>query len=147
MGWSRAETRAMRYPTRDSNLECLPTEQRQWNRFKSRVSLLCIVKANSHIPCRAPAVRRQRRVLRESPHVTGKIRTANRETPLGSRKKPNLGRSSMIIHTHTMPCLCRAVPWPWEVASRHGRSTAWTQRGMCETNTVALACSSGKDTI
>ena len=50
-------------------------------------------RAYSHMPCYAPAVLRQCRVLCESPRVAGKIRTANRETPRGSRKKPNLGRS------------------------------------------------------
>ena len=49
--------------------------------------------ANSHIPCCAPAVPQQCRVLRESLRVAGKIRTANRKTPHGSRKKPNLSRS------------------------------------------------------
>ena len=55
------------------------------------------------------------RVLRESPRVAGKRRTANRETPRGSRKKPNLGRSltgrreTADVNPHVP---CRAVPWP-----------------------------------
>ena len=61
----------------------------------------------------ASAVLRQCRVLRESPHVAGKFRSANRETPRGCRKKPNLGRSlTGCEFTHTVLCSCRAVPWP-----------------------------------
>jgi hypothetical protein len=101
-------------------------------------------------------------VVRESPRVGGKIRTANRETPRGSRKKPNLGRSSrgrretanvkshiqggsnmtgtncdLFTHNESRSYLnhlvqCRALPWPWEFAFR----TAWSQHSMaCEDQT------------
>ena len=58
--------------------------------------------------CRAPAMSLPRRVLRESPRLAGKIRTANRETPRGSRKKPYLGRSLIRTH-HAVPLSCRTV--------------------------------------
>ena len=84
-------------------------------------------------PCHVPAVLQQCPVLRENPRVTGKIRTANRETPRGSRKKPNPSRSptgrreTTNVNSH-IPC--RAVPWPWEVTlkaawSEHGMGTTW----------------------
>ena len=87
--------------------------------------------ANSHIPCRALAVFRHCRVLRKSPRVAGKIRTGNRKTPRGSRKKPNLGRSSTgrlktaDVNSH-IPC--RAVPCRGlqkSLQKLHGRSTVW----------------------
>ena len=92
------------------------------------------------LPCCASAVFRQRCVLRESPRVTGKIRTANREIPRGSRKKPNLsrtptGRQEMAdVNSHIT---CRAMPRPWEVVyksawSEHGRATVcyvWIKYG------------------
>ena len=60
-------------------------------------------EANSHtyhaVPCR---------VLRERPHVVDKIGTANRETPRGSPKKPNLGRSTADVNSH-IPCRAPAV--------------------------------------
>jgi hypothetical protein len=82
-------------------------------------------KANSHILCRAPAVpcransrmpsSQQCCVLRESPRVSGKIRTANREIPRGIRKKPTLGRLSIARRETTdvnLHAPCRAMPWP-----------------------------------
>ena len=73
------------------------------------------LKAKSHVPCRAPTAL--------CPHVAGTIRTANRETPRGSWKTPDLGRSPM-------PCPYRAVPVQGQVAckaawSDHGMGTAW----------------------
>ena len=90
-------------------------------------------RANSHMTCCAPAVLRQCRVLRESPRVAGKIRTANRGTPRGGRKKPNVGRSptgrgeTVDVNSH-IPC---RAPAPFyhglekSLAKRHDRSTAW----------------------
>jgi hypothetical protein len=111
-----------------------------------------LIKANSHMPCRAPTILRQCRVLRESPEsrkcpncysysLTDFYASDNnfREIPCGSRKKPNVGmwagRShavfgrQMLIHTHhgmPIPRQCRAVPWPWWVTFR----TAWSWHGM-----------------
>jgi hypothetical protein len=71
-------------------------------------------RANLHIPCRAPAVLRHRHVLRESPRVAKTSRTANRETPRGSRKKLNQGRSptgrreTADVNSH-VPCRVPAV--------------------------------------
>jgi hypothetical protein len=78
-----------------------------------------------------------------------------RGTPRGSRKKPNAGRSPICrlwtadANSH-MPCPCRAVPWPSEVAFRtawscHGTGASWAHYGMCESNTAALCKSNGKD--
>ena len=70
---------------------------------------------NSHIPCCAPVVLRHCRVLRESPRVAGKIRTANHETPRGSRKKPNVSRSPTGRRETTdvnSQIPCRVAPWP-----------------------------------
>ena len=88
------------------------------------------MKADSHIP--RPAVRRQCHALREVPRVAGKIQTANRGTPRGSRKKPKLGISptgslSADVNSN-IPCrapavLCRGLEQSH--AKRHGRGTAW----------------------
>jgi hypothetical protein len=109
-------------------------------------------RVNSHMPCRAPAILRQCRVLRESQRCSRNIRTAIlkvwyasdnlRGTPRGSRKKPNAGRSPtcrlwpadanshMSCHAMPMPMQCCAVPWPWKFAFRtawswHGTGAAW----------------------
>jgi hypothetical protein len=108
------------------------------------------------MPCRAHAIVRQCRVLREILVVAGNIRTASptvltgcnashnnlRGTPRGNQKKPNAGRSStcrlwtadsnLHIPCHA-PCPCRAVPWPWELAFRmawswHATGTAWARQ-------------------
>ena len=94
------------------------------------------------MPCRAPAVFRQCRVLRASPRATEKVRTANRGSPHGSRKKPNLGR-----YTYN------AVPMPFCIVALRRLKAAWSEHGrgeaLCvwELNTVALCYSNGKDTI
>ena len=115
--------------------------------MRSHSRLMRTIKANSHTPyrapavscranldmaCCAPAVIRKCRVIRESPRVAGKIPTVDRETPHGSRKKPNLGRSptrrreKTDVNSH-IPCrapamLCRVLEK--SLAKRHGRSTA-----------------------
>jgi hypothetical protein len=120
-------------------------------------------RVNSHMPCCAPAILRQCRVLRG--------------TPRGSRKKPNAGRlptcrlwmvdanshspcyahaalchglekSLSEQHRRGMACVNQTQPHcvnqmgktqskPLE--ARHGRGTAWAQHGMCE---LALTCPS-----
>ena len=114
-------------------------------------------RANSHMPCHVPAVPCRAALIHTCRAVplpctcgprsrpcpswksacSRKIPNFNRETPHGSRKKPNLGRSltdrretADVFFTYTIPCPWRAVPWPWEVASKaawseHGRGTAW----------------------
>ena len=95
------------------------------------------------LPCRVALIHvcravllpssQQCRVLRESPRVSGKTRTANREIPRGSRKKPNLGRL-LIVRRETadvnLHAPCRAMPWPWEVAYK----AAWSEHGMVYVN-------------
>ena len=101
-------------------------------------------RANSHMPCCAFAVIQQCHV-----------RTANRETPRGSRKKSKLGRSATgrrqtdDVNSH-IPCGAPAVLCPGlgkALAKRHGQSTAGARHGMCESNTVAPRYWNGKDTI
>jgi hypothetical protein len=91
----------------------------------------CLV--DSHMPCRAPAILRQCRALRESPRGSRKYANCQsysltdwyisgnnlRGTPRGSKKKPNAGRSpSCRLRTADadshMPKSrpCRAMPWP-----------------------------------
>jgi hypothetical protein len=78
-----------------------------------------------------------------------------RGIPLGSRKKPNMGRSPTCrlwttdANSH-MPChahaaLCRGLEK--SLSERHGRGMAQAQHGMCESNMAALCKSNGKDTI
>ena len=67
-------------------------------------TVLETLKADSHIPYRAPAVLRQCHVLRESPRVASKIRTANREILRGSRKKPTEVDRPQTVQRHTIPC-------------------------------------------
>jgi hypothetical protein len=126
-------------------------------------------RVNSHMPCRAPAILRQGRVLRESPRgsrkypdclsysLTDWYASDNnlRRTPRGSRKKPNAGRSPTCRlwpadHNSHMPChvhaaLCRGLEK--SLSERHGRGMVWARHGMCESKTAALCKSNGKDTI
>jgi hypothetical protein len=99
------------------------------------------IKANSHMPCHAPAILRQCRVLCVIPRgsrkflncwshsLTGWYASDNLcGTPRGGRKKLNAGRSStcclwMVDANSHMPCHDHAVPWPWEITFR----TAWAQ--------------------
>jgi hypothetical protein len=53
---------------------------------------ICCAHHTVRLPCRVALIHTCR-VLRESPRVAAKIVTANPETPHGSRKKPNMGRS------------------------------------------------------
>jgi hypothetical protein len=86
-------------------------------------------RVNSHMPCRASAILRQYRVLRESPRGSRKYPNCMwewyasgnnlRGTPRGSQKKPNAGRSPtcrlwtadanshMTCHAHA--ALCRGL--------------------------------------
>jgi hypothetical protein len=50
--------------------------------------------------------------------------------------------SHMPCHAHA--ALCRG--FEESLSERHGRDTAWARHGMCESNTVALCKSNGKDT-
>ena len=85
--------------------------------------------------CRAPAVLRQCRVLRESLRVTGNIRTANREISRGSRKKTNLsrsptGRRETVDVSSRIQCRAPAVALRSRlqsgmVGARQGHSTSW----------------------
>jgi hypothetical protein len=111
------------------------------------------------MPCRAPAILRQCRVLRESPRGSRKYPNCYsysltdwyasdnlRETPRGSRKKTKAGRSPhaasgrpMLIHT------CHAAPMPsCAVAlrrlSQNGIVVAWHRRGMTCVNQTRPHC-------
>jgi hypothetical protein len=107
-------------------------------------------RVNSYTPCRAPAILRQCRVLRESPRCSRKYPNCwsytltdwhasdnnLRGTPSGSRKKPNAGKSPtcrlwtaddnshMPCHAHDL--LCRGLEK--SLSERHGRGMAG--RGM-----------------
>ena len=50
----------------------------------------------------------------------------------------------MLIHTYSA-VLCRDLEN--SLAKRHDRGKAGARHGTCESNTVALCCSNGKDTI
>jgi hypothetical protein len=126
-------------------------------------------RVNSHMPCRAPAILRQCRVLREIPRGSRKYPNCYsysltdwyasdnnlRGTPPGNRKKPHAGRSPtcrlwtadgnshMQFHAHA--ALCRGLEKLF--SERHGRGMARGRHGMCESNTAALCKSNGKDTI
>jgi hypothetical protein len=102
---------------------------------------------NSHMPCRVPAILRQCRVLRE--------------TPRGSRKKPNAGMSPTCrlwtadIHSH-MPrhvhaALCRGLEQ--SLSERQGRGMACLNQTrphcvnqMGKTQSKPLAALHGKGT-
>jgi hypothetical protein len=117
-------------------------------------------RVNSHMPCSAPAILRQCRVLRESPH--GRREYPNciwdwyasgnnfRGTPRGSRKKLNAGRSpkcrlwtaDAISH---IPCrshaaLCRGLERLH--SERHSHGMAWERhgRGMACVNQTRPHC-------
>ena len=70
--------------------------------------------------------------------VDGIIRTANRETPRGRRKKPNLGRSpkgrqetadvNLRIPRHVPGVLCRGLEKSF--AKPHGQSMAGARYGV-----------------
>jgi hypothetical protein len=51
--------------------------------------------------------------------------------------------SHMTCHDHA--ALCRGLKK--SLSERHGRGMAWERHGMCESNTVALCKSNGKDAI
>jgi hypothetical protein len=103
-------------------------------------------RVNSHMPCRARAILRQCRVLRESSR--------------GSRKKPNADRSPTCrlwtvdanSHFPAMPCLCNAhaalcLGLEKSLLERHGRGISWARYGICRSNTVSLCKSNEKGTI
>jgi hypothetical protein len=97
-------------------------------------------RVNSHMPCRAPAILRQYRALRESPRGSRKYPNSQsysltdwyasdnnlRGIPRGNQKKPNAGRSptcrlwtadadSHTCHAmpcHAMPCHAHDAPMP-----------------------------------
>jgi hypothetical protein len=109
------------------------------------------VKANSHMPCCAPAVPRQCRVLRESPSVAGKIRTANRDTPriVGWNRTwadcpQTVEGQPMSIHMYHAVLCCGLDK---SLAKRQRRSTVGSRHAMRESNSFALWCTNGKDTI
>jgi hypothetical protein len=114
----------------------------------------CPCRVNSHLPCRAPAIFRQFRVLRESPHGSRKYPNCYsysltdwyasdnnlRGTPRVSRKKPNAGRSptsrlwTADANSH-MPCPCCAnaalcCGLEKSLSERHGRGKARALHGM-----------------
>ena len=90
-------------------------------------------------PCHALCLR-ECRFLPEIPLLAEKIRTANRESPLGSRKITNLGRSltgrreaadvNSHIPSRAPAVLCRGLEK--SLAKRYGRNTAGARHGMCE---------------
>ena len=102
-------------------------------------------RANSHMSCCAPAVLRQCHVRRESPRVAGKIRKASRETPRGSRKKTKprqtsaVNRRPMLIHTnHAVPLPCCAVALRSHLQS--GMVGARQEHGMVCVNQTRSHC-------
>jgi hypothetical protein len=126
-------------------------------------------RVNSRMSCRAPAILRQCRVLRESPRgnrkypkcysysLTDWYASDNnlRGTPRGSRKKPNACRSPTCrlwtadANSH-MPCHAHVVPTPRcavALRSRFQNGMARARLGMCESNTAALCKSNVKDII
>jgi hypothetical protein len=131
----------------------------------------CSLKAKPHMPCHAhavpmpccaPAVLQQCRVLRESPRGSRKYPncyshrltdwytsdTNLNGTLRGSRKKPNVSRSlTRIIWTADanshMPCHAHAMA----LKSRVQNGMAQAQHGMCESNMAAPRKVNGKDTI
>jgi hypothetical protein len=140
-----------------------------------RLSKTCIVrpaqhkshKVNSHMPCRAPAILRQCRVLRESPRgsrkypnsyshsLTDSYASDNnlRGTPCGSRKKPKAGRSPTFrLWKADANLQCHTTPRPRCAMAlishfKNGTGVARAQHGMCESTTAALSKSNGNDTI
>jgi hypothetical protein len=107
------------------------------------------VKANPHMPCRAPVILRQRRVLRENPRGSRKYPNCYtysltdwyasdnnlRGTPRGSGKKPKAGKSPTCCHKTVdanshMPChahaaLCSGLEKSLSEGHGSGMGTAW----------------------
>jgi hypothetical protein len=125
-------------------------------------------RVNSHIPCRAPAILRQCRVVREIPRGSRKYPNCCsysltdwyasdnlRGTPRVSRKKPNAGRSPTCrpwtadtnshMQCHAHAALCRGLEK--SLSERRGRRMARARHGMCESKTAALCKSNGNDTV
>ena len=96
-----------------------------WDRFFPWISL----KTNSHIARRAHAVPLLCRATKGLEYIF----------PIWFTQ---CGR---VWFTLAMPRPCHAVPWPWE--EWHGQSMAWARHGKCESATVALCKSNGKDTL
>jgi hypothetical protein len=117
--------------------------------FKRQHKIESTVNANSHIPCRAPAVPCRAnshmpfyapaslllcRVLRQSSRIAGKkselpivkLRVVVGRNRTWANRPQAVDRRPLLIHTyHDVP-----MPWPWEVAcksawSEHGRGTVW----------------------
>jgi hypothetical protein len=121
-------------------------------------------RVNSHMPCRAPAIVRQCRVLREIPRgsrkypnclsysLTNWYASDNnlRATPRGTRKKPKAGRSPTCLlwtadANSRMPCHAHAAPMPrCALALRrrfqNGMVVAWHGRGMACVNQTRPHC-------
>jgi hypothetical protein len=121
-------------------------------------------RANSHMPCRVPAILRHCRVLREIPRssrkypkcysysLTDRYASNNnlRGTPLGSRKKPKAdssptyclwtvgANSHMTCHAHAV--LCRGLEK--SLSEPQGRCIAWARhgRGMERVNQTRPHC-------
>jgi hypothetical protein len=116
------------------------------------------------IACRAPAILRQCRVLRESPRGSRKYPNSQsysltdwydsnnnlRGTPRGSRKMPNTGRSprhrlwTADVNSHT-PCHAHTMPMPCCAVSlrsrfQNGMAVAWHGRGMACVNQTRPHC-------
>jgi hypothetical protein len=119
---------------------------------------------NLHMPCRAPAINRQYRVLRESPRGRRKYPNSQsysltdwyasnnnpRGTPRGSRKKPNPGRSPTCRlwtadANSQMPCHVHAVPMPRCAVAlknhfQNSMVVSWEGRGMACVNQTQSHC-------
>jgi hypothetical protein len=117
---------------------------------------------NSHMPCRAPAILRQCRVLHESPHgsqkypnclsysFTDRYASDNklRGTPRSSRRKPNAGRSrtgrlravDANSQYHAMPCPCRAHAAPMPCPCRaHAALCSGLEKSLLERHGRGMA--------
>jgi hypothetical protein len=106
-------------------------------------------RVNSYMPCRAPSIHRQCRVVRKSPRGSRKYPNCQsyslsdlyasdnnlRGTPRGSRKKPNPGSSPTCrlwtadTNSH-MPCQCRA----------HAALCLGLEKSLSERNGRGMAC-------
>jgi hypothetical protein len=115
-------------------------------------------RVNSHMPCRAPAILRQCRVLRESPCGSRKYPNCQsynltywyasdnnlRGTPHGSRKNPNAGRSPTCrlwatdanSHAALMPRCAVALRSRFQ----NGMVVPWHGRGMACVNQTRPHC-------
>jgi hypothetical protein len=127
-------------------------------------SLSADCKANSHIPCRAPAVLRQYRVLRESPRGRRKYPNCQsyiltnwyasdnnlRGTPRGNRKKPKACRSPTCRlwtadANSRMPCHAHAATMPrcvvvLRIRFQYGIVVAWHGHSMACVNHIRPYC-------